>query len=106
MTWLDTEPTVATFGYETVIVPYISNVKSSRIRKYWPDFLVTYVDGRVELIEIKPSKRMMQSNVQKKLAAAEVWCQENGATLRVLTEHELKSMGLMKRGLASVVQST
>lgn len=95
MQHLDADPTVVSYLYEGVEVPYVSNVRSGRVRNYWPDFLVTRTDGSRQLIEVKPSRRLPQANVQKKLKAAEVWCRANGATLEVITERELKGLGLL-----------
>ncbi len=91
MRWLDDNPDVVKYGYETVVIEYVSNMKSNRRRKYYPDFLVEYAAHK-ELIEIKPSKRLVQANVKKKLAAAKGWCDAAGITLKVLTEHELKQI--------------
>lgn len=96
LTYLDNEPTVLTFGYESVKIPYVSNVRTGKLRTYFPDFLVEYVDGHKELVEIKPSKRVHQVAVQKKLKAAGIHCQAHGLTLVVITEHELKGLGLLK----------
>lgn len=95
--WLDAHDEVLTFGYEGVKIPYISNLKTGKLRTYYPDFWVEYVDGRKQLVEIKPKKRLTQARVQKKLKAAETWCQEHGAVLVVLTEVELLALGLFKR---------
>jgi hypothetical protein len=96
MQYLDANPDIASYEYEKVVVGYISNVSSGRIRKYWPDFLIVYTDGRRVLVEIKPKKRLANRIVQKKHAAAEQWCQEHEATLEIVTEDELKVLGLLK----------
>ena len=93
--WLDANPDVITYSYEKVIIEYVSNLKSGRRRKYFPDFLVEYVD-RKEMIEIKPSKRVQQVKVQKKIQAAKGWCDAQGIVFTVITEHELKPLGLLK----------
>ncbi len=96
MQWLDAESTVKSYQYEGVIVPYINNVRSGKIRRYWPDFIVEYTDGRRIMVEIKPKKRLDQANVQKKLAAAGQYCLEHEMALEIVTECELVAMGLMK----------
>ena len=95
MQWFDSEPSVASYGYETVVVPYVSNSRSGRQRRYFPDFLVEFTDGRRVLVEVKPSKRLAQARVQKKLAAAREWCGAHGVALQVITEKELRGMGLL-----------
>jgi len=96
MEHMDSDDKVLRFEYEQVKIPYISNVRTGKIRHYYPDFLVTYVDGTQKLVEIKPKKRLDQAKVTKKLKAAEVWCREHGVTLAVLTEIELRLLGLLK----------
>jgi len=95
MQWFDAEPTVTSYGYETVVIPYVSNARSGKQRKYYPDFLVEFTDGKRVLVEVKPSKRLPQARVQKKLAAARQWCSAHGVTLQVITELELRGMGLL-----------
>ncbi len=96
MQHLDADPTVTSYEYEGLCIQYVSNLKSKRLRKYYPDFLINYVDGTRRLIEIKPKKRVTQARVQKKLAAAQVWCQEHHVALEVITEVELRVLGLLK----------
>ena len=96
MEWLDAHAAVKSFGYEVVKIPYVSNLKTKKLRTYYPDFLIEFNDGSLLLVEIKPSKKLVQAIVRKKLAAAEEWCSAHGATFQVITEHELKVMGLLK----------
>ena len=95
MTWLDANPDVKGYTYECVIIEYVSNVKSGRKRKYFPDFLVEYTDGRKQLVEVKPKRKLGNRVVQKKLLAALDWCRAHGASLEVVTEIELKVLGLL-----------
>ena len=96
MQHLDADESVKLFEYELLRIPYVSNVRSGKLRNYYPDFLVEYVDGTKKLVEIKPSKRVLQANVQKKLRAAEAWCKASGVTLVVITEVDLKMLGLLR----------
>lgn len=95
MTYLDADPNVETWSYEKTVIEYVSNVRTKKIRKYYPDFLVKYKDGRVELLEVKPKRKLEQLAVKKKAEAANVWCQANGSTYKILTEIELKELGLL-----------
>lgn len=97
MLHLDADATVASYQYEQLQIPYVSNVRTGRLRNYFPDFLVAYVDGSQKLVEIKPKKRSTQVTVVKKLAAAQAWCSEHGVTLELVTEVELKALGLLKK---------
>lgn len=95
MKHLDADPEVVSYLYEGVKIPYVANVRTGRLRTYYPDLLIKYANGSEMLVEIKPSKRVMQANVQKKLKAAETWCAEHGISLRIITEVQLKAMGLL-----------
>lgn len=92
---LDASPDVKSFMYEGVSIEYVSNVRSGKVRRYIPDFLVEYVDGSKRLVEIKPSKRLVQATIQKKLRAARAWCETHGVTLEVITEFELRALRLL-----------
>lgn len=65
MKWLDDNVDVISYEYEKLTLPYVSNVKTRKIRNYIPDILVRYVD-RNELIEIKPKRKLTNRIVQKK----------------------------------------
>ena len=93
--WLDDNPDVISYLYEGVEIPYVSNQRTKKVRNYWPDFYVTYADGSRVLVEIKPSRKVKQATIQKKIAAAQAWCVAQGATLKILTEIELRLLGLL-----------
>lgn len=93
--YLDNDPSIATYVYEGVIISYITNLRSGRLRKYFPDFLVERVDGTKLLIEIKPKRFMPKGINKKKWEAAKQWCSEHDAEFMVLTEEELKQMAVI-----------
>jgi hypothetical protein len=95
MQYLDSHPDVVTWTYEQTIIEYISNIRTKKIRKYYPDFCVNYSDGRVEIIEVKPKRKLDQATVKKKMTAALSWCAERGMTYRIITEDVLKELGLL-----------
>lgn len=95
--WLDANADVESFGHETLVIEYVSNARSGKKRRYYPDFVVRYVDGHIEVVEIKPSKRVHNARVQKKTIAAGEWARVNGATFRVITEVELRGIGLLRK---------
>lgn len=96
MQFLDTDSSVLTFQYEEVEIPYVSNVRLGRKRNYWPDLLITYTDGSKKLVEIKPKRKLTQAIVKKKVAAAKEWCCKQSIEFIVVTEDELKMLGLLK----------
>lgn len=95
MIYLDSSPDVVTWSYEKLIIEYVSNQKTKKIRKYYPDFQVEYKDGSKVVIEIKPSRKLDQATIVKKIRAAKEWCTAHNLTYKILTEIELKDMGLL-----------
>jgi len=95
MVYLDSNPDVVTWSYEKLVIEYVSNKKSKKKRKYYPDFQVEYKDGKKVVIEIKPSRKLQQSTVIKKIKAAIEWCNDHDVDYKILTEIELKDMGLL-----------
>ena len=92
---LDADPSVVTWTYEQTVIEYVSNIRTKKTRRYYPDFYVKYSDGREEVIEVKPKRKLDQLVVKKKTAAAREWCDARGMSFRILTESDLKTMGLM-----------
>jgi hypothetical protein len=95
MVFLDSSPDVLTWSYESLSIDYVSNKKTGKLRRYIPDFQVTYQDGRLEVIEIKPQRRLTKLAVRKKLDAAQIWCSNNSIELKIITEIELKNLGIL-----------
>ncbi len=57
-----------------VTIPWIDGQKHQR--RYVPDFLVQYEDGRKVVIEVKDPSRIDSNDVQRKRKAAEMWCKQ------------------------------
>lgn len=95
MEHLDADPSVVSWSYEKLVIEYVSNKKTKKIRKYYPDFQVEYLDGRKVIIEIKPSRKLQQAAVIKKVRAAKEWCTMHDFDYKILTEIELKDIGLL-----------
>ncbi len=57
-----------------ISIPWIDGQKHQR--RYVPDFLVEYTDGRKGLIEVKDPSRMDSDDVKRKRKAAEIWCKQ------------------------------
>jgi len=75
--YLDSDPLVEKYEYESLKIPYISNKKTKKTRNYIPDFLVFYTDGRKVLIEVKRTSALTQKIVIKKAEAAKEWATKN-----------------------------
>ena len=94
--WLDANPDVVSYRYEPYAVDYVSNYRTGKRRKYFPDFEVRMSDGSLLLVEIKPKRKLTQLTNIKKFAAASAMCVLNGMTFKVVTEVDLKALGLLK----------
>ena len=58
----------------SITIPWIDGQRHQR--RYVPDFLVEYADGRKTLIEVKDPSRIESNDVPRKRKAAETWCQQ------------------------------
>lgn len=95
MMYLDSNPDVESWSYEKIVIKYISNKSSGKIRKYYPDFFVKMKSGQLLVVEIKQKRKLDSLTVKKKSAAAQQWCMINNASFLILTELELKDMGIL-----------
>ena len=59
----------------------------NRRHSYRPDFLVEYVDGRQELLEVKGAHLIDSPAVQRKAEAARLWCGQRGMEYVIATIH-------------------
>jgi len=106
----DTNPSVKSWAYEPVKIPYSHPIKRTVNGKpqgsvYMPDFLIEYVDvhgkSTVELVEIKPASQVAQTSKTSKAdrlhiilnhakwKAAEKWCRHKQIRFRILTREEI-----------------
>lgn len=81
-------------------ISYVSPI-DKKVHKYWPDFLVQYTDGTIEILEIKPLKEVLPSHAgthydklmliknRAKWEAAEHLAKSIGGRFRVITEQQL-----------------
>jgi len=89
MGYLDLLQDVKSWEYESFFIHYVSNIRTKKVKKYYPDFFVTYVDGSTALVEVKPLKRIAQRLNQKKFTAAKKWCEENSSVFVIVSEKEI-----------------
>lgn len=66
-----------------ITIPWIDGQKHQR--RYVPDFVVEYEDGRKILIEVKDPSRLDSNDVQRKRKAAEIWCKQRGMEYMLAT---------------------
>jgi hypothetical protein len=89
---LDNDPKVKSYKSEPFGIPYMCEGIE---RYYYPDLLIEYIDSSKELVEIKPSFRLLTVKVQLKLLAATKWSLENKTQFSVWTEHELAILRIL-----------
>lgn len=71
---------------------YIEYIHKGKIHKYYPDILVKYIDGNVELIEIKPSNQTNLEVNKSKWSYAESYCINRGWKFEVYTENRINQL--------------
>lgn len=92
---LDANLNVVSYRYEPYAIEYVSNYKTGKRRNYWPDFEVKMADGRLILVEIKPKRKLTLLTNVKKFAAASAMCVLKEMTFQIVTEVDLKALGLL-----------
>ena len=82
--------TVLSIEEEPFFITYLRREgEREHLRRYVPDFLVTYNDGRRLLIEVKPACHVDAAVNLAKFAAARDYCSKNGLEFVVWTQKEL-----------------
>lgn len=88
---LEDDTAVVSFGYECIRIEYYQiEGDYKHLRYYVPDFLVTYVDNRKEIIEVKPKCYLNSAVNLAKFEAARNYCLMNGMTFIVWTQDDLE----------------
>ena len=81
---LDADPTVSKWMKRHGInIPWVDVQK--HMRRYCPDFIVEYTDGRKVILEVKDPSRLDSDEVKRKRKAAEMWCKRRGMEYVVAT---------------------
>jgi len=102
MSALDTSNLVSKWVSEprNLKITYLNPV-NKKVKSYWPDFLIQYYSGEIEILEVKPSKEAMQKRAltlydklmlaqnMAKWEAADMLAKKIGARFRVITEDQL-----------------
>jgi len=102
MNALDMSPMVRKWISEpkNLNISYLSPI-DKKVHQYWPDFLVQYTDGNVEILEVKPLKQSLAENATNtydklmlikniaKWTAADRFAKAIGGRFRVITEKTL-----------------
>ncbi len=59
-----------------ISIPWIDGQRHQR--RYVPDFIVEYEDGKRIIIEVKDPSRIDSDDVKRKRKSAEMWCKQRG----------------------------
>lgn len=87
MQFLENDSSIIQYYYEKIKIPY---VYCGNTRQYKPDFIV----GN-KIIEIKPRCYLNKQKNIAKFVAGRKYCEENNMIFEILTEVELKKMGVL-----------
>jgi hypothetical protein len=87
---LDNDPDVVQYFYEQIKIPYIANIKSGKVRIYYPDFLIFYKNGDKKLVEVKRKNQVNNFKVVKKAEAAKKWAEKYNVEYLFWTEEIIK----------------
>ena len=81
---LDADPTVVKWmKRHGITIPWVDVQK--HMRRYCPDFIVEYINGRKVILEVKDPSRLDSDEVKRKRKAAEMWCKRRGMEYEVAT---------------------
>lgn len=84
MVRLEKDPTVTKWvKRHGVTIRWIDGQKHQR--RYVPDFLVQYEDGKKAIIEVKDPSRLDSDDGKRKRKAAEIWCKQRAMDYIVFT---------------------
>jgi hypothetical protein len=81
---LDADPVVVKWmKRHGITIPWVDVQK--HMRRYSPDFIVEYIDGRKVIIEVKDPSRVDSDEVKRKRKSAEIWCKRRGMEYIIVT---------------------
>lgn len=98
--WLESCKDVKYWGSECIEIPYISAL-DNKIHKYYPDYVVEFLNGSKMIVEIKPlnqTQKPINENVWaykeylrniSKWNAAKKWCDDRGYKFKIITENTI-----------------
>jgi hypothetical protein len=81
-------PNIKSVLREPIMIWYYDST-TSKMRRYFPDFLVEYNNGKKELIEIKPNYLLTDPIVKAKESYSIKYCSENNLSYKFITEDHL-----------------
>lgn len=88
----DADPSVVSYEYESLKIPYVSNIRTKKVRNYIPDFLVLLTNGKKIIIEVKRQNVLNNLIIQKKTEAAKKWSKLNNMEYELWTDSVIKAL--------------
>lgn len=115
MSYFDKSSEIKLWSSEEVVIPYLYEV-DRKYHRYFMDFKVTWKDGTITLVEVKPNKETKPPTGNKrtkryisegysfvknqnKWSAANEYAKDRGWKFEIWTEVELRLMGIMPKQL-------
>ncbi len=86
--WCDNNNDIEYWGTESIHIKYFDPVKN-KIRRYYPDVFIKFLDGRKIIIEIKPAKENNHPTNIAKWESATKYAEQIGAEFVVMNEKHL-----------------
>jgi hypothetical protein len=90
---IDKDGEILRYKVEPFSIPYYFN---GRKRNYFPDLIVEYSSGAIEIWEIKPETQKTVAQNKAKWNAAKSYCQLRGYNFQVITESDIANLKLKK----------
>ena len=87
MLYCDRSDQIVKWSSEELHIPYVG--PDDKWHNYYPDFVVETCDGRIIVVEIKPSFQKKWKTNLAKWYYAKMFCKANGYEFKVMTEQEL-----------------
>ena len=78
---------IAKYEVEIISIPY--KQLDGSIHRYLIDLKIQYIDGHIDLVEIKSDWKIKDINVQLKLEAGKKYAEENGMGFLILTKRDI-----------------
>ncbi|MEG6520853.1 TnsA endonuclease N-terminal domain-containing protein [Desulfotomaculum sp. 1211_IL3151] len=82
---------VVSFCEQPVEIEYIENGKT---KHYYPDFAVELPEDKIEIVEIKPSRKLNDPKLYPKILAAQNYCESMGYEYLMVTEKQFDPVTL------------
>ena len=86
-------PGIAAYREQPLKTQYVIDGK---VRRYTPDFELTFNSGSKELIEIKPAQKLLCREELRRFACIQGHLNANGHVFRILTEREIRQSVLLE----------